>query len=390
MKLGIISDCIHYPTDEKDIFGSKVHVYVRQIEALASKFEKTILCVPIVRKSESIGNEKLTSYKDGSNIIFKTLPNAGGNGILAKLKLLFVLPIWIYKQIYVCYKSDIIYLRSPNNVSITGFLITRLFQKKCFATYTGTWAGYKTEPLTYKLQRTYLKKYFNHPVFVYGKSKEDHNLIFDSFSPSYDLSDWIQEKEQVESRINRLEKRPSLDRKIFLLTVGSLSDNKNQIFLLRCMKDWIQEGRNFHLYIAGDGIKRTSLEQFVEQHALSKHTTFLGNIKQNTLRTYYRKVDFVIQSPKHEGFGKVPVEAFFHGVIPIISNVNLSERIVGYGSRGRVFNNKDELSSILSKLINSNEIMLQLIKEGRRYSKLMTIDSWVDEIIDTIGVSPKN
>jgi glycosyltransferase involved in cell wall biosynthesis len=67
-------------------------------------------------------------------------------------------------------------------------------------------------------------------------------------------------------------------------------------------------------------------ENFVSENNLQEDVLFLGNIKQEQLREYYRKADLIIQAPIHEGFGKVPIEGFFHGVVPVLSDVNLSKK----------------------------------------------------------------
>ncbi|HPM30077.1 MAG TPA: glycosyltransferase [Chryseolinea sp.] len=375
--LGIISDCVHIRNSE-GVIGSKVHVLVKQLDHLSTYFEQVYICAPVLNGND---NQSAISVYENKNIVFIPIPLAGGNSIVSKLKLALVLPVWIFKIILICSKSDLVYLRAPNNISIPGFAISSLFRKKKFSTFTGTWNGYKSEPFTYALQRKYLSKYFNGPVFVYGRLPSDRENIHNTISPSYSMDDWCMETTQVEGRVQSLAHQNVFARGINLITVGSLTDNKNQIFILEAMTKLKMLKVKFVLWVAGEGENLKRYENFVRENNLQEDVFFLGNIKQDQLREYYRKADIIVQAPIHEGFGKVPIEGFFHGVIPVISNVNLSGKIVGDNKRGRVFNTQDELIGHIRSLMHAPSDMIELIKNGREYARENTLEAWGREIL---------
>jgi glycosyltransferase involved in cell wall biosynthesis len=377
MVLGIISDCIHNRRRD-GVMGSQVHVFVNQMDHLSAHFDKVYMCVPVIEREEL--DLKISVYTN-KDVEFLPIPLAGGNSIISKLKIVFVLPVWIYKIIQVCSKSDVVYLRSPNNISFPGFIISSLFRKKRFSTFTGTWSGYETEPYTYSLQRKYLSKYFEGPVFVYGRLPSDRKNIHNTISPSYSMDDWHRETAQVESRLTELTDQKVLTRKINLITVGSLTENKNQIFILEAISKLKKLNVNFVLWVAGDGENLKKYLDYVNHNNLQECVIFLGNIKQHQLREYYRKADLILQSPIHEGFGKVPVEGFFHGVIPIISDVNLSRNIVGDKARGRVFNSQEELIGYIKSFMQNTTVMIDLIKKGREYARENTLEAWGNELL---------
>lgn len=381
MVLGIISDCVHIKIKDA-VIGSQVHVFVKQMDHLSTYFDKVYICAPVVNSNDS--HAQISGYEN-KNIVFIPVPLAGGNSIFSKIKIAFVLPVWIYKIIQLCNQTDLIYLRAPNNISIPGFIISSLFRKKRFSTFTGTWSGYKNEPFTYALQRKYLSKYFTGPVFVYNRLPSDRNNIHSTISPSYSNDDWHLETGQVESRLKELADQKVLTRTINLITVGSLTDNKNQIFILEAMTKLKMLNVNFVLWVAGDGENLNKYQNYVNRNNLEENVFFLGNIKQHLLRQYYRKADLIIQSPIHEGFGKVPVEGFFHGVIPIISDVNLSRSIVGDQERGRVFTSQEELIEHINALTRNTSEMIELIKNGRNYARENTLEAWGKEILSHIN-----
>jgi glycosyltransferase involved in cell wall biosynthesis len=105
-----------------------------------------------------------------------------------------------------------------------------------------------------------------------------------------------------------------------------------------------------------------------------------GSTSQAEVRRRYREADFVIQPTRAEGFGKVPIEAFFHGVIPIMSDVNLHPQFAGSGetARGRCFPTEDHVACAehVADLASRPAEMMRLITNGRPYARRFTLEAW--------------
>ncbi len=376
MILGIVSDCVHAVKNGKT--GSRVHIFVRQMEALSKHFDKVIICCPF----EEIAGNNITTYKNES-ISFIPLTNVGGDGLLDKLKLIAAIPSWLKAFYQLNQKADIIYQRFPNNLNIPGFFYFRLFSKKTFATYTGTWANAKNEPLSYTFQKWLLKKWFRGPVWVYSTNACEGKHIYSGFSPSYSEAEWIEEDAQVANRIRRVAQEPNKILK--LISVGTLIWYKNQQYLLNTCVQLKEKNIPFHLTLVGDGPLKTLYSDFIEKYGLEKEVTMTGNIDFNTLRGFYRDNDFVVQSPLSEGFGKVPVEGFFHGVIPILNNISLAAYMTGNKEeRGFLFDAAKEnaLLEILQQLYEGKyeHQLADMIKQGRIFAKEQTLENWSAEM----------
>jgi glycosyltransferase involved in cell wall biosynthesis len=198
------------------------------------------------------------------------------------------------------------------------------------------------------------------------------------------MDDWHQETAQVERRLQQLASQKLIERCINFITVGSLTDNKNQMVILQAMIKLKSLNIKFILWVAGDGENKDKYQNFVDQNELRENVFFLGHIEQRQLRAYYRRADIAVQAPLHEGFGKVPIEGFFHGVVPVISDVNLSRSIVGGNDRGRVFSNQNELVEHIYSLSRDSASMAEAIKNGREYAKENTLECWGQKIIEQI------
>jgi len=377
MKLGIISDCIHYKMSDGSV-GTENHILLKQLQALCSYYTETLICCPF----EEYNPSKVLSFYTDKNIHFTAVPVVGGDSLKAKLKLINTIATWwkAYKKVDTF--SDIIYQRFPNNLNLPAFFYFGLKRKKAFATYTGTWTRYAAEPSTYRFQRWLLTNFFQGPVWVYSVKVSTNKRILQGISPSYSASDWEQETLQVQERIERIE-REGLP--VFrLITVGKLIGYKNQVGIVKSCILLKKQGFTFSLTIVGEGPARNELEDLITVGGLQVEIKLVGKKDGSELRELYRQHDFAVQAPFSEGFGKVPVEAFFHGVIPVINNISMAGFMTGQEERGFLFDasNEKNLADTLIR-IKTNQLP-RMIAQGRSFAKGHTLEGWAGDYYKTV------
>lgn len=379
MKLGIISDCIHYKTPDGSI-GTENHILLRQLEALRSYFSDTLIACPF----GVYDTTKVISVYSDRSIQFIPLPVVGGDSWKAKFKLITTVNSWWKAYRKIDRFSDIVYQRFPNNLNIPALFYFRLKGKKVFATYTGTWSAYPSEPVTYRLQRWLLTHSFTGPIWVYSNELHKNKRILQGFSPSYSLAEWEEETLQVQQRIKRIESEglPILR----LITVGTLIGYKNQIGIIKACALIKKQGFLFTLTVVGDGPMHGELENLVLKSELSEEIKLVGKKTYSELRELYRQHDFVVQAPFSEGFGKVPIEGFFHGVIPVINNISMAAYMTGDESRGFLFDASDErnLAELLIKIKSAVSGLPAMIENGRRFARGQTLEQWAKDYYRTI------
>jgi glycosyltransferase involved in cell wall biosynthesis len=376
MRLGIISDVHHYYDQNGQL--CTLSLVAQQFEQWAMLFDQVIVCAPLMSGFPPITHRPYSA----PNIRLMPIPLAGGNSFGAKLDLASKLTTWWNVLSKLIEHVDAIHIRCPNNISILGLLA--LVRSRCLrqAVYTGQWQGYPGEPLTYRWQRWFLRHWFRGPVAVYGDWSRQPAHIVPSFSPSYHMADWEMENETMLARLERLRSYASLPHPIKLMTVGSLNRNKNQQLIIRAVRALREMQIDVELHILGDGTARADLEQLAVSLDIAERIHFHGNVAHEQVRYFYRTADFVIQAPYAEGYGKVPIEAFFHGAIPILSDVNLSAELVGGTLRGRTFPQGDHMriAEIIAELANNPVQMAAMIEQGRDYAKTLTLESWRQHI----------
>ena len=373
--LAIFTDCVHYFDNDKNVVTEN-HVFRRQMQALATLFQHTIIYCPFADYSK----DKVISIYENTSIQFEPLPNVGGNTLKHKMQILFTLPAWFKAYRKAERQSGIIYQRFPNNLNIPGFFYFYFKRSKVLATYTGAWQNYPGEPLTYRFQKWLLKNFFRGPVAAYIDEASARNNIFKTFSPSYTAKEWDEETEQVDKRIVKLQ-AGKISNPVFI-TVGALVAGKNQQYILDAFKILYDDGFIFKLYIVGDGPLKAGYENFIAQHGLQRHIFLTGKKTHTELRVLYRESDFLVQASLVEGFGKVPLEGFFHGVIPLLNNTGMAAEMTGNSERGFLYSadERGSLVNLVNKITACNDLLPQLIKNGRMYAKSQTLENWVSSL----------
>ena len=378
-KLAIVSDCIHV-VDEKGNIASQNHIYIKQMQALGLHFEKTLICCPFVKSTPDM----VLSHYTHQNIEFLHLKNVGGNSLLDKIKIITNIFSWLRAFKKVNDFADIVYQRFPNNLNIPGFFYFFFKRKKVFATYTGTWKDYEHEPVTYRFQKWLMKKFFRGPIWVYVDT-EVSKKILKGISPSYSLKIFNEEKDQVDKRLKNL--KNNIDFIPRFITVGSLVPHKNQQFILDAFKTLHEQNFEFELYVVGGGKLMNAYIDFVRVNKLENCIFITGKKTDTDLQKLYRRCNFLIQAPLVEGFGKVPIEGFFHGVIPILNNVGLAPEMTGNGTRGFLFStsNPKDFLSLIKGITFNKMLMYDMIIDGREYSKTHTLENWSNEYIAVVN-----
>jgi len=379
MRLGIVTDCVHFKNSDGKV-GTETHILLKQLESLAVYFKTVTICCPFTEYDKDV----VASYYSLNNIEFVPVPNVGGNSFFEKLTLLKTIPKWWRAFKKMDRITDLVYQRFPNNLNIPGFFYFYFKKKKVFATYTGTWNNYKREPVTYRFQKKMLQKYFRGPVWAYLEHDSPNDRIHKGFSPSYHQSVWDEESEFVNKRLEKLYHPSPKDLK--LISVGTFNKNKNQQLILDACLILKKKDIPFTLTLVGDGPLKKTYEQFIKANNLETAIFIAGKKTAEELRLLYRKNDFVVQAPIREGFRKVPIEGFFHGLVPVLSNVSLAKSITLNGQRGFVFKSDSvtDLVTICTEIYQNKYSLSNVILAGREFAKSQTLESWALEYVNTV------
>ena len=112
-------------------------------------------------------------------------------------------------------------------------------------------------------------------------------------------------------KINRLSKEIITEKKIFnkndfyFINIGRLSEQKNQIYLIKAFKNIAS--KNIRLIILGEGHLRKELEHLINKLNLQNNVLLLGNKKN--IYPYLKKSNCFVMSSLYEGLPNTLIEA---------------------------------------------------------------------------------
>lgn len=165
------------------------------------------------------------------------------------------------------------------------------------------------------------------------------------------------------SKFNKLKKEnipEELRQKKFILNIGRLTNQKNQIFLIKNFKEILKNYPDLNLVILGEGELENKLKRVTKELNIYNKIFFMG-YEDNVFKYLYNAEYFVLTS-KWEDPGFVLIEAAFSR-IPIISSdcTNGPNEILSNGDAGFLFESDNE-NSFLSNFQNATTTSLQDLK----------------------------
>ena len=161
-----------------------------------------------------------------------------------------------------------------------------------------------------------------------------------------------------------------------LFFLGRLEERKGIDFLIRAIPIVKDRLNDIQLFIGGDGVLRSSLENFIKKNNLESNVHLLGTVDDSALNEWYNKVSVVIIPSVFEGFGLTAVEAMACGTSVIASNADGLRDVIEDGINGFwvPYNDVSALSARILDLLENGSWLSKLSKNGKK--KVATVFNW--------------
>ncbi|MDX8335922.1 glycosyltransferase [Candidatus Cetobacterium colombiensis] len=172
----------------------------------------------------------------------------------------------------------------------------------------------------------------------------------------------------------------------YIISVGALTENKNNISLIYAFKKLVDKGIDENLVILGEGKERENLEKAIKNLNLSDRVKLLG-IKENPYK-YIRESTLFVQCSYSEGFPLVLLESMIIGKAVVSTENYGSKEILEDGKYGLIVeNNIDKISEGIYSLIINGELKKKKeelsLKRGKEFS-LEAGRKKIEEFIESI------
>ena len=258
------------------------------------------------------------------------------------------------------FNKDIIILSFQSN--IFAILIAKIFSFKIVIrlnTSTKKYINGSLKRLVFKLIYKLSDKIIVNSIYFKKELKTELNLnsclIYNPFKPSTERK-----------KINFFKKFRGLK----ILNIGRLTDQKNQILLLKSLNLLRKEKINFKCCIIGAGSKKKLLEKYIKFNDLSKFIKLIG-YKKNA-ENYLNSADLFILTSNFEGLPNVLIEAQSRNLPIISSNCPTGPKeILLNGKLGDLFNIGDanKLFKLILKFSKKKFLLKKKTKLAKSYLK---------------------
>lgn len=185
-------------------------------------------------------------------------------------------------------------------------------------------------------------------------------------------------------KFNNPKKNYALDFRKFvqLISVGSFSVNKNQIFLVDVVKILHLKRYKVKLILLGDGVNKSNIEKKIYDYNLADYITLKGNV--SNVEDYLHDSNIYIHSAFQEAFGLVLLEAMAAG-LPVVTLDGKGNRdIIEQGKNGfMIYEKKAELfAEKIIELIENKELYHSMSSYAVEYAKKYDIKDYVDKLLE--------
>ena len=169
--------------------------------------------------------------------------------------------------------------------------------------------------------------------------------------------------------------------KKYFVSIGRLTKQKNFLFLVKCLKNFLIEEKKYIFLIIGEGHDRKKIEEYIQQFKLSKNIILTG-YKKNIFK-YLRNSEGLICTSLWEEPGFIIQEAAACKKIILTSDCYTGpSEFVRNGKDGYVFKNNNQKSFLtkLKKLLKEKKSHKIKINNNFKRTKLYTSSFFSSEI----------
>lgn len=264
-------------------------------------------------------------------------------------------------------KYDLVHCHTP-----MGGVVTRLAAKqarkegtKIFYTAHG-FHFYKGAPLVnwliyYPIEK-WLSKYTDVLITI---NEEDYNYSKKFKAKRVEKIDGIGVEAQKftielsEKEKDELRREFNIENKDVVLTyVAELNTDKNQPMLIEAVEETLKRNSNIKLLLVGKGKLEEEYKKIIKEKNLENNVILTGY--RTDVNKIFKITDVAVSTSIREGLGLNMIEALLSDVPVAASKVRGHLEIVEDGVNGLLFETKEELIEVLSKMIDDKNLRNKL------------------------------
>ena len=370
MRLLIISQMSHYQRGNQIVgWGPTVH----EIDHLAQIFDEIrhIACL----HTETAPSSALPYSSDRISLV--PVPMVGGEGLLKKLDVIRLTPLFIRTILKELAKADVVHVRCPANTSLLAIILLALVRapRVRWVKYAGNWRPDGEEPWSYTFQRWWLKKGLHRGVVtINGRWPDQPSHVYSFLNPcitgeELSLAQAAAAAKQVTSPFK-------------LLFVGRLERAKGVDRALNILSSLEKRGLPAKLDLVGDGPQRGEFEELARKLGVGHLTTFHSWLPRTALAPLYGEAHVLVFPTNSEGWPKVLSEAMAYGVVPVCSSVSSIPQYLKEFGTGRMLEPDDVegFTAAVADYYSAPDIWKRESEMGVKAAQLFSYSNYVTSV----------
>lgn len=343
---------------------------LREIEAIQESIFDKVTWIGFESESSNRQDGRTTSHKIDPVL----LPASGGKGFLSKIRQIALLPYygWLIRKYALA--NNYIHTRGPSVPAIIGVVFSFLSsQKNYWHKYAGNWIQ-QNPPLSYRIQRSLLKRAKHAIVTVNGKwgGEGPHVKAFENPCVNDAM---IQEGKLVAEA-------KDFEQPLELCFVGRIEKAKGVGFILEVLKQIGSENIVSQMDFIGGGAELDYWQEEARKVA-NIHVKFHGSLNLEHLTSLYKRCHgLLLPSVASEGFPKVIAEAGACGCLPIVSGISSITQYIRHQENGLVIEPLEpwKLVALLSTIKQQPVMAKGMAKSANEMASAFTFNRFTNKL----------
>jgi len=169
---------------------------------------------------------------------------------------------------------------------------------------------------------------------------------------------------------------------IKFVTIGSLVNKKNQIFLIDVVRILLQKNYKIKLDILGDGINKKDIQKKIDEYNFQDNVFLRGNVAN--VEDYLHTTCIYVHSATYEPFGLVLLEAMAAGLPVVCLDGKGNRDIIEQGKNGFMIDKQSAelFAEKIIELIENKKLYQSMSAFAIEFARKYDIKEYVDKLID--------
>jgi len=377
VKLTVVSHKECWRSPDGDVGYATDGGFAMHMQAIASLFDETVVCVPVVPTRRRLGEVPFRRPENGAGLQIVELPVLRGEGLARKL----AYPMWLLRGGRVIDRAvrhaDAVHAPIPGDVGTAGMLLAKVHRKPLFVRHCGNWQNRRTT--AERLWRWFMERRAGTDDVMVATGEEDAPP-----SPHHPEITWLFSTSLSERELETLAppaEPPTTDRLVLSIACRQV-EAKGGGVTIEALPEIRRTFPGVHLHVVGDGPQLEIYRRRAQTLDVEQHIEFHGKLDhQGVLDVLQRSHVFVYPTWASEGFPKAVLEALACG-LPVVSTAVSAIPALLAGGGGVIVDRPepDLVAKAVVTVAGDPEHYRSMSASARASAEGYTLEAWATRI----------